>query len=329
MHRDDHDSDPLEDEEPRSPSSPESLPQPILASRSLLDALEPLEPGRRQLRMLLTAAAAVLLAGLALMQIADTSMGRQPLWLVYGAAIAATAAAPVSYTARAAAAALWSLVGLALLLLGDQPRAFGLSVGVITLVGGLLFRAKYRAARVGRVVVVIGIVSVAIAVGPELFTRWVMREMTWRSWLPVLSDLSLVILLALSLLAFMTPQSTGGVHYWAIGLLCWYAGNLELGERPGCGVVGLIESSLHVASRSAGRCGQPALLWFSWITALTATAVGGVATAQVLTLSKSAKRMHESAAPSLATLARHSRRDSVELAAPVVEAPVEDTRPER
>jgi hypothetical protein len=56
----------------------------------------------------------------------------------------------------------------------------------------------------------------------EALQRLPIVDPSWQAWLPQVLQLVLVLLLFLSLLAFMDARSTGGCDAWAFSLLGWY-----------------------------------------------------------------------------------------------------------
>lgn len=209
-----------------TPSEVRPLRPPVLASESLREDLEPTEPGRLAMRWGGTATALFgAAAALGLGEISAVVLVLAAIFL----GIAALCAIPIGYAARAISVLVGSVAGLAIdtaarVLDGGPPEAPILAAGTAVLSGGLLFRARYRASRVARV---------AIALGLAVVTSWVLLtldfenlhelEGAWQSWLPVAVRVTLVPLLLLSLLAFMDASSTGGARVWAVLLVVWYA----------------------------------------------------------------------------------------------------------
>jgi hypothetical protein len=120
-----------------------------------------------------------------------------------------------------------SVTALALLSWTDTVSAGSgsrlmLTVAVILLAAGLLFRSWHRASPVARCIVGAGIAlaSLHMWLGGEL-DQLTLTDIAWQSWLPRIVGLSFGALLLLSLLAFMDARSTAGAAVWASLVLLW------------------------------------------------------------------------------------------------------------
>lgn len=211
------------------PCAAKAARPPVLASESLREDLEPTEPGRVALRIVGTTCALVGAATLLLLG------NLEAVQLVLAAAfgvIALLCIAPIGYAPRACGVLGVGTLGLALdtgarMLAGGPAEAPVLAAGIAVLSGGLLFRARYRASRVARLAIALGIAVVGawfllaggLTSGPEI-------DGSVRGWLPFVMRVGLLPLLLLSLLAFMDASSTGGARVWAVLLVLWYAGNV-------------------------------------------------------------------------------------------------------
>jgi hypothetical protein len=135
---------------------------------------------------------------------------------------------PVRYALRASLRISAAVSGLVLALVwrvleGDTPTAPLLSMSVVVLAAGLLFRSSYRASRSARWltaggialsvlwVAISGSVDMLLAIGPE-----------WQSFGPASMRVVVFVLLLLSLLAFMDEATTGACAVWGAALLMWY-----------------------------------------------------------------------------------------------------------
>ena len=97
-------------------------------------------------------------------------------------------------------------------------------VGCSLLSMALLFRSWHRASLLARALVALGIVLCAGWVWMSgALQRLLVLEGQWQSWVPAVLVVPLVILLLLSLLAFMDSRSTGACALWSALVLAWYA----------------------------------------------------------------------------------------------------------
>lgn len=210
----------------RTPSAQSAARPPVLASECLRKDLAPASPGGRPVRGL-TALVGVLGLGIAVL------LGRmQGLGIPLGGAFAALAllgVVPLAYAARAAAVMTVAGSGLSVVIWDRLQHGEALDplvplIGCSLLATALLFRSWHRASLLARALVALGIVLCAGWVWMTgALQRLLVLEGHWQSWLPALLVVPLVILLLLSLLAFMDSRSTGGCALWSALVLAWYA----------------------------------------------------------------------------------------------------------
>jgi hypothetical protein len=209
-----------------TPSAQSAARPPVLASECLRKDLAPATPGGRSVRGV-TALVGVLGLGIALL------LGRlQGLGIPLGGAFAALAllgVVPLAYAARAAAVMTVAGSGLSVVIWDRLEHGEPLDplvplIGCSLLATALLFRSWHRASLLARALVALGIVLCAGWVWMTgALQRLLVLEGHWQSWLPALLVVPLVILLLLSLLAFMDSRSTGGCALWSALVLAWYA----------------------------------------------------------------------------------------------------------
>lgn len=212
-------------------------PKLVLASEALKEDLAPLEPGRGAGRL---AVAGVALA-LALLGVAirlGAGSGGLPndassvTFAIAGAALCLSAL-PFSYSIRAAAVAG---LGLALIVLGIDdvgPLVVARSasdlarlVALIALPGALLFRARYRAYRRARWVLVAALVaSLPFAVGRIETVLSAASPSVLRAG----AALDIAIVLS-GFFGFMGNYTTGGTSVWAALVIAVLSGNVALRE---------------------------------------------------------------------------------------------------
>jgi hypothetical protein len=214
-----------------SSGGPKKNAPPVLASQSLLDDIAPVEPGRQTMRLF-----AVCLGGLcAILLPALAGHERANLLSAAGfAAMAVLGAVPVRYGVRAWGVALCAFATL-LYTLFIRARHFDapkhdpvLALAVMLLAAALLYRSSYRASRLGRFLVGVGLALgwTWLAISGGIFIS--VLDVTWQSWLPAALRGAFIILLLFSLLAFMSSATTGGCRVWAGALLVWYPVHLAV-----------------------------------------------------------------------------------------------------
>lgn len=143
-------------------------------------------------------------------------------------ALIALGLSPMGYAARASAIATVSGSALAVAAFVETTETgrfepLVLATGVTVLSAALLLRAWHRASWLARALTAFGIaVCAGYLAMSEALRRLPIVDPSWQAWLPQLLQLVLVLLLFLSLLAFMDARSTGGADAWAFSLLGWY-----------------------------------------------------------------------------------------------------------
>lgn len=198
---------------------------PVLASEALRRDLIPSSPAPMLARRI-----AVVVGALGATQAMLWSGGEGIAVPIAGAfaALCALGLAPMAYSARAASIATvsGSALGVAAFV---ETAATGrleplvLATGVTVLSAALLFRAWHRASWLARALAALGIaVCAGFLAMSETLQRLPIVDPSWQAWMPQLLQLVLVLLLFLSLLAFMDARSTGGCDAWAFSLLGWY-----------------------------------------------------------------------------------------------------------
>jgi hypothetical protein len=206
----------------------------VLASEALRRDLAPAEPGAALAR---TAAAATGLLGVLLAMLVA---GPRGFGLPVGGALLVVAllgVVPLPYAARASALAAVAGSGLAVvswhaITMGAAGlEAMILRAGVVVLAMALLFRAWHRGSLLARALVALGIALCAgwLWMSGTLGALLVLDSAV-HSWLGPVLSVALVVLLMLSMLAFMDSRATGGCQVWAALLLGWSAayGGVEL-----------------------------------------------------------------------------------------------------
>ena len=208
---------------PRAPAVRRNLatPKPVLASECLRDDIAPIEPAARAtMGWYLASGAALLALGAVLALATEGSLRDAAISGALGAAICAVPLAR-SYRARAVIA-LGAAIAIALLgVVGLGPAAawhgaplshLARFLAPIALASPLLLRSTYRAYRA---------VRVAIAVGVALFALSALYAggaPLWNSDATLLARIVgalVAFVAALSLLGFMSEQTTGGCAIWA------------------------------------------------------------------------------------------------------------------
>jgi hypothetical protein len=198
---------------------------PVLASEALRRDLVPSAPAAVLARRL-----AVVVGTLGASQALAWSGGTGIAVPLAGAfaAIVALGLAPMSYAARAASIATvaGSALGVAAFVETAATGRFEplvLATGITVLSAALLFRAWHRASWLARALAALGIaVCAGFLAMSEALRQLPIVDPSWQAWLPQVLQLFLVLLLFLSLLAFMDARSTGGCDAWAFCLLGWY-----------------------------------------------------------------------------------------------------------
>lgn len=245
---------PPEDEKPREPSGLTVPPRistrpPMLASEILRADMVPHEPGHVGVARLL------LIVGV-VASVMSFAFGGASLasFLVCGGALLVCGVCLVElpFRTRARFVALVSSLGLVACVVAAQamhlPGTFAwLSVATTWLAASLFFRAFHRGSKRARAFVALGLGGCVLwAVLAAQQGRFEAFAREWQLWLPTVLTGAFVMILVLSLLAFMTSGSTGGCHVWGALLLVWFAGyaallaSLQISPLEGHGTATLV-----------------------------------------------------------------------------------------
>lgn len=199
---------------------------PMLASEILRRDMVPHEPGHLGVARILIGLGIV--ASILSVSFGGTSLAS---FLVCAGAlvICATSLVTLPFRTRARYIALVSSIGLVACAVSAQamrvPATFAwLSVSTTWLAASLFFRAFHRGSKRARAFVALGLggcVSWAVLAAQQDRFGAFARE--WQLWVPTLLTGALIMILVLSLLAFMTSGSSGGCHVWGAVLLAWFA----------------------------------------------------------------------------------------------------------
>lgn len=223
------------DTAPDKPAEPlrtrERVPPPMLASDALRHELTPSEPHGLLSRVV--AVLAALAGGAAVITLVGTG-GIAPVLLGAFAALAVMGVAPMPYGVRATALSVIASGGLSATLWaravrgGERDEAL-LAAVVVVCAAALFFRSWHRGSTLARALVAVGII---LGMG-WLSSRGDLSDLAglglaWQSWSPRVLQLTLAVLLLLSLLAFMDARTTGACSVWALGLLLWYGADAGL-----------------------------------------------------------------------------------------------------
>lgn len=219
----------------RPTPSAQTLPRPpVLASEALRRDLAPAAPGARAARSVAVA------TGVAGALVSALLTGPQGFGLPVGGALLVVAMlgiVPLPYAARALALAAVSGSGMAVVSWHGftagavDVQGLILRSGVLVLAMALLFRAWHRGSLLARALVALG---VALCAGwlfmSGMLGALLVLDSAAQSWLGPVLSVALVVLLMLSMLAFMDSRATGGCAAWAGLLLGWSAahGGVEL-----------------------------------------------------------------------------------------------------
>lgn len=206
--------------------SRQDVAPPLLASDALRRELAPAEPQALLIRLVALFAA---LGGAAIVFALLGTDDVAPALIGPFLALAVMGLAPMPYGVRATAlsviaggglsAALWArtIAG------GERDEAL-LAAVVIVCSAALFFRSWHRGSGLARALVAIGIVlGMGWLSARGNLTDFAAVGTAWQSWAPRVLQLTLAVLLLLSLLAFMDARTTGGCAAWATALLLWYA----------------------------------------------------------------------------------------------------------
>jgi hypothetical protein len=200
--------------------------KPLLASEALMDDLAPVEPGREASRKWCAAlgAGAILMGSLPLLGLRDGGWPAAVPSYVLGLAVMTAALARIGYKRRALAMVAIGVLASALGFEGSGPAAslgdgdvlHGLLrlLAAATLPAALLFRARYRAFRGARWILLAGYVAALP------FTINAIAELAQGGGLAtsVGAGISLAALAA-AFAGFMGSETTGAASYTAFGII--------------------------------------------------------------------------------------------------------------
>lgn len=210
-------------------------PNLVLASEALKEDLAPIEPGRGAGRLAI-GGVAISLAFLGLALRHGVGRGTLPadassVTLAAAGAGLAVAGLPFSYSLRAAAAAT---LGLALIGLGADgagPLVIARSgsdlarlLALAFLPGALLFRARYRAYRRARWV----LVSALLIALPFAIDRTLAVANAGQPFLVRAGAVADIVIVLSGLFGFMGDDTTGGSSVWAALVIAVLSGNIAL-----------------------------------------------------------------------------------------------------
>ncbi|HTR50495.1 MAG TPA: hypothetical protein VMJ10_07275 [Kofleriaceae bacterium] len=207
----------------------------------------PIEPWKDSLRMMLFIWGGVLLVAFATPTGTDplafhwSGIGDQPTSMLINTLLVAAiglfgivcAAIPMMPLPRGIMAALLGLAGIVVpMVIGSFPAWRGLLpiVGVLALVPGLLVRHEYTESMLARLLVTIGVLCVLapllIPAGGEIGLVSLFKELIndpgKMKILPIL-ELALIVIVVMSLLAWMPGPASGGAKVFAWLLILWPA----------------------------------------------------------------------------------------------------------
>ena len=197
---------------------------PYLASEILREDLTPSEPGRRHLNVTLHVAPA-----LGAVAVLTSGIDRVATWASLAVLAVLFGLTRFELGYHAVAVLVACIGGASLALSAGLRVAMGggfdgplLAASATLLPAALLFRTWYRAAYTARVLVTLALV-LAIMWATWTSNRGLLAlEFDWQSWVPALTWYLFSILCLLSLLAFMSGETTGGCDVWALGVSVWY-----------------------------------------------------------------------------------------------------------
>ncbi|MDB4974637.1 MAG: hypothetical protein JWN48_2978 [Myxococcaceae bacterium] len=227
---------------------------PYLASEILREDLTPSEPGRRHINVVLHAAPA-----LGAVAVLTSGIDRIATWAALAALSGLFILTRFELSYHTLAVLVASIGGLCLAATSCARVAMGggfdgpLLATVATLLpAALLFRTWYRAAYTARVLVSLALVLAVMWATWTSHRGLLALEFDWQSWVPALTWYLFGILCLLSLLAFMSGETTGGCDVWALGISVWYGlfacGRFAIEERgvqiPNFQTLGLLEPAL-------------------------------------------------------------------------------------
>ncbi|MET0285653.1 MAG: hypothetical protein ABW352_14335, partial [Polyangiales bacterium] len=250
--------------QPRIKSNRPPARPPYLASEILKEDLTPTEPGRKAIDLMLHVAPA-----LGAVAVLSSGLQRVATWvsLAVLAAMFLLTRFELPYMLQAALVA--GLGGIALaatstvrVVLGGGGDIPILAAAATLLPAALLFRTWYRAAYTARVLVALALMLALTWAMWTSHRNLLSLEFDWQSWVPALSWYVFGLLCLLSLLAFMSEETTGGCDVWALGLWVWYGlfacarfaldGGFEAQQgQPSFQTLGLLEPALSAPTSVA------------------------------------------------------------------------------
>jgi hypothetical protein len=225
---------------------PAAQPPPYLASQTASRATRPIEPWRDNLRLMMFMWGVALLVAFATplrtspdllfnwkLILDGESTTRLPLLVLAGVGLLSVivAAIPMPSAPRGLLAALLGLAGVfvPILLVAVPPwRPLISLIGMLLLVPSLILRSEYRSAALPRILVTLGAAGVlAPFVVPEgnaillvnIF-KGVIEQAGSAKVEPALA-LGLIVIVVMSLLAWLPAPVTGGAKLWAWLLILW------------------------------------------------------------------------------------------------------------
>lgn len=225
---------------------PVPMPQPYLASQPDAQMSRPMEPWRDSLRMIMFIWGVALLVAFATplttkpglvfswnLVLDGAGTARLPPLMIAAVGLLSVivAAIPMQSAARGMIAAVLGLAGIAvpIALVGAPPwQALCSMIGALVLVPALLVREEYRYAAMPRILVTIGAVGILlpfllpqggaiplVAVFKGLFDRPGLEKVQ-----PALA-LALIVIVVMSLLAWLPAPVSGGAKVWAWLVILW------------------------------------------------------------------------------------------------------------
>ena len=197
---------------------------PYLASEILREDLTPSEPGRRHINVALHVAPA-----LGALAVLTSGIDRVATWAAMAVLAGLFTLTRFELSYHTLAVLVASIGGASLALVSALRAGMGggqdgplLAASATLLPAALLFRTWYRAAYTARVLVTLALVLAVTWATWTSHRGLLALEFDWQSWVPALTWYLFSILCLLSLLAFMSGETTGGCDVWALGVTVWY-----------------------------------------------------------------------------------------------------------
>ncbi len=248
---------PVATTQPRIKSNRPPTRPPYLASEILKEDLTPTEPGRKRIDLMLHVAPA-----LGVVAVLSSGLQRVATWVSLAVLAALFLLTRFDFAYLLQASLVAGVGGVALAATSAARVALGgggddpiLAAASTLLPAALLFRTWYRAAYTARVLVALALVLCLTWATWTSHRNLLALEFDWQSWVPALSWYVFGILCLLSLLAFMSEETTGGCDVWALGVWVWYGlfacarfaleGGFEgQAQHPSFQTLGLLEPAL-------------------------------------------------------------------------------------